>query len=202
MLVHNVAKSRPKWSYTGIDYSEFQLKQAKKLPFNFKKCNLEKGIPFSDEKFDVIYCGEVIEHLYNPDFLVKEFNRILKPNGHIIMSTPNLCSWFNRILFVIGVMPLYMEASTENNLIGTSFLKSFKRKIPVGHLRIFNKDAITDHLKLRGFKIIGTKGARFEPGFPKIVFPIDFFFQHIPSLSGIIIYHAQKKRKLIQGNKH
>lgn len=54
----------------------------------------ELGLP--DETFDAIYLGHVIEHLYEPGGLLKECWRVLKPDGHLVMTTPNAKSWGHR----------------------------------------------------------------------------------------------------------
>ena len=52
------------------------------------------GIPQPAESADVVVILEVIEHLlYDPMFLVSEVNRVLKPRGKVLLSTPNLASW-------------------------------------------------------------------------------------------------------------
>ena len=54
---------------------------------------LEKA-NFKNNYFSVIYLGDVIEHVLNPAVLVKECRRILKKEGIIIISTPNMdCFW-------------------------------------------------------------------------------------------------------------
>lgn len=45
--------------------------------------------PISDESFDMVICADVLEHLYRPDFCLKELSRILKRDGALIVSTPN-----------------------------------------------------------------------------------------------------------------
>jgi len=44
--------------------------------------------PFPDNYFDVIFSSEVIEHLYDVDFVFNEFSRMLKPGGRLILTTP------------------------------------------------------------------------------------------------------------------
>jgi SAM-dependent methyltransferase len=45
-------------------------------------------IPFEDKNFDSILCTEVLEHVFNIDDLLKEFNRVLKINGTALITTP------------------------------------------------------------------------------------------------------------------
>ncbi|MEM3393038.1 MAG: class I SAM-dependent methyltransferase [Candidatus Bathyarchaeia archaeon] len=47
-----------------------------------------KYMPFKQSSFDLITCFETIEHLYNPELMINEAYRILKPNGVFIISTP------------------------------------------------------------------------------------------------------------------
>ncbi|MFV8226702.1 class I SAM-dependent methyltransferase [Christiangramia aquimixticola] len=46
------------------------------------------SIPFQDNTFDTIICTQVIEHVDNHEKLLREIYRLLKPNGHIILSGP------------------------------------------------------------------------------------------------------------------
>jgi 2-polyprenyl-3-methyl-5-hydroxy-6-metoxy-1,4-benzoquinol methylase len=47
-----------------------------------------ENIP-ENEKFDAIVCSEVLEHLYDPSQVVKNFDGILAPNGIIVVTVPN-----------------------------------------------------------------------------------------------------------------
>jgi SAM-dependent methyltransferase len=50
-------------------------------------------LPVEDETFDYIICGEVIEHLErDPMFMMAELNRVMKPEGTLILTTPNIAS--------------------------------------------------------------------------------------------------------------
>lgn len=57
------------------------------------KANLNERSPFPNERFDTILASEIIEHLDNPLYFLKECKRILKPNGTIILTTPNAISF-------------------------------------------------------------------------------------------------------------
>ena len=51
--------------------------------------DLNERLPYDDNFFDVIYSKSVIEHLYYPEKITIEANRILKPGGLIITMCPN-----------------------------------------------------------------------------------------------------------------
>jgi len=53
--------------------------------------------PFPPNSFDCITFLETIEHVENPALFLKEFHRILRPNGCLILSTPNATSLKNII---------------------------------------------------------------------------------------------------------
>jgi SAM-dependent methyltransferase len=46
------------------------------------------NIPFENEKFDLVFCTQVLEHVSDPFSLIREMNRVLKPNGKLIISLP------------------------------------------------------------------------------------------------------------------
>ena len=49
--------------------------------------------PYADGGFDVVLCGEILEHLaLDPMALMAEINRVLKPGGTLLLTTPNLAS--------------------------------------------------------------------------------------------------------------
>jgi SAM-dependent methyltransferase len=46
------------------------------------------NIPFEDNSFDSIVCFEVLEHVFEPDKIVQEMHRVLKPGGKVLLTTP------------------------------------------------------------------------------------------------------------------
>ena len=51
------------------------------------KCSID-NIPVPDNSYDVIICTEVLEHVKYPDKVIKEFHRILRSGGMLIMTLP------------------------------------------------------------------------------------------------------------------
>ncbi|HSX36464.1 MAG TPA: methyltransferase domain-containing protein [Patescibacteria group bacterium] len=184
--------ARRKVELWGVDYSKSKLRQAKKQGFSTKWCDLEQGLPFPDATFDVVYAAELIEHLFNPDFLLEECHRVLKPKGTIIVSTPNLQAWYNRALFALGIQPIFYEVSTRSPKIGSGALGRIKKgEAPVGHVHVFNKAGLLDMLRAEGFEILDTLGAQFH-SLPRPVQFIDRAFNIRPSMASNIIAVAKK----------
>ncbi len=87
-----VAMSPSVKSITGVDpeswvrWDEFQ-KSHKNLKFINQPI---EGLSMNDNSMDVIICNQVYEHVPDPQFLIKEIYRILKPGGYCYFAGPNL----------------------------------------------------------------------------------------------------------------
>ncbi|MBC7849682.1 MAG: class I SAM-dependent methyltransferase [Chitinophagaceae bacterium] len=47
-----------------------------------------KTLPFADNHFDSIFCSEVVEHVFDPEIILPELFRVLKPGGRILLTVP------------------------------------------------------------------------------------------------------------------
>ncbi len=65
-----------------------------------KKGNIEDGLPYNDGFFDTVYMGQVIEHLRNPGYALREISRVLKTDGILIIDTPNAYHWRKIFIFL------------------------------------------------------------------------------------------------------
>ncbi|MFI7603505.1 class I SAM-dependent methyltransferase [Micromonospora sp. NPDC049366] len=179
--------------WIGVDYSEHQLARAAALPYEFHRCDLGEGIPLPDASVDLVHAGEVLEHLYDPDRMLEECARVLRPGGHLVLTTPNLQAWYNRALFLAGIQPIFYETSTRSTEVGVGPLRRLKTDtIPVGHLRLFNRTALVDLLRREGFEPLTLRGAGFH-GVPSALAWLDAAMCRRPSLASILVVLAEKR---------
>lgn len=95
------AKYLHKDKYVGVDVNPLALGKARerKIEVVLASCDY---LPFRNESFDACSLIEVIEHLYYPGDAVTEINRILKTDGKLILATPNLVNFVDRINMLVG----------------------------------------------------------------------------------------------------
>jgi SAM-dependent methyltransferase len=80
-----------------------------------KTADLNEGIPFADGQFHVVVSTEVIEHLENPWFFVRELYRITEPGGVVIISTPNLSNVYVRSWYALtGRLYNFLNSAYRN----------------------------------------------------------------------------------------
>ena len=124
----------------GFDISEKAASVAKKRGIKVTVGDVEKKLPYKDKTFDVVFWGDNVEHLFEPEKTLLEIKRILKPKGRLVISCPNLGYWRYRLHFLIhGSLP-----DTEwsgNKPWGWS------------HIRFFNPTIMKAFLRSNGFSI-------------------------------------------------
>lgn len=90
LLLAEIKKNFPDCEVHGLDFSPFVIKEARKV---FPNINYRVGdffkTPYQDNSFDYVLGGEIIEHVEDPDDLIKEMVRICKPGGFLVLSTPS-----------------------------------------------------------------------------------------------------------------
>jgi ubiquinone/menaquinone biosynthesis C-methylase UbiE len=177
----------------GIDISGNALEISKKRGVECSVVNIDKErLPFPEDYFDAVFCGDIIEHVYDTEGLLENVHTVMKKGGYLIATVPNIASWYNRGFLLLGMMPTWIESSSKT-FTGNPMIKK-----GVGHIHAFTKKSLVDLLKLKGFKIEkekgcpimgdGTRARRKEA----IWNYVDSFFAKKTSLASTIIVKAKK----------
>lgn len=74
------------------------------LGLDVRRCDIERSpLPFTDESFAMVLLCETFEHLrIDPSFVLSEINRVLRPGGMLVLTTPNLYSLPNLFRWLTG----------------------------------------------------------------------------------------------------
>jgi SAM-dependent methyltransferase len=138
--------------YTGVDFYDAEsVSMPRYRQVDLNAASLSSVI--DDERYDVIFCGEVLEHLFAPDALLEDVHGALQDDGIAVISTPNLAYWRNRVLLLFGISPLYLENAAEMKL-GRRFRALGQGNKTEGHVKVFTYRALRDLLALKRFEIL------------------------------------------------
>ena len=169
------------WKVSGVDLDEQQVASAAKNGVDARVQDIALGLPFGDAMFDCVFAGEVIEHLVDTDYFLEQIGRVLRPNGCVVLTTPNLASFENRVRLLFGLYPMWVDY----RLWGT------------GHVRAYTPRELKKHLAIHGIAVEKHLGnwvpfipQRFmdDVRHPFLAITGDFF----PSLAMDIIVKARK----------
>jgi 2-polyprenyl-3-methyl-5-hydroxy-6-metoxy-1,4-benzoquinol methylase len=123
--------------------------------------DMAAGVPLPSESLDLVVMGEVIEHVFDPDACLEEIRRLLKPGGHVIVTTPNLAAWYNRLMLLFGMQPVFSETSTRKKY-GHGFAALGQGNTQTqGHLKLFTLGALRELLADIGFFVERVTGYKF-----------------------------------------
>lgn len=114
----------------GVELSEKAIQQAMLRHKNIFHGTLEEA-NFEDSTFDFVTLFDLIEHITDPNSTIKEISRIIRQEGGIAISTPDITSWHARILG-----------------------KSWGFIIPLEHLFYFSPHSMKLLLKKHGFDVV------------------------------------------------
>ncbi len=193
-LINALKSNSIKTNFIGIEISKPSREIALARGLNVIHADLGDPLPFEDESFDVVVFGEVIEHLYDPDFALDEIVRVLRPNGRLIATTPNLTSWLNRILVLFGIQPIYTETSTRRKYGRKFAFLNQGSTVMQGHIRVMTADAFSEIIAASGLLVTKRIGCRFHILDSNILTKLlDDVFCRFPSLASGLILEAVKQ---------
>lgn len=121
-----------------ISYKAIEKARASCPEIEFKVCSLSDRLPFENNTFDVVWSTEVIEHIYDVYTYIREINRVLKPKGLFVLTTP-------------------YHGLIKNLAIALFSYDKHFCNIEGGHIRFFSNRCLEGLFERFGFKVIEKK---------------------------------------------
>jgi 2-polyprenyl-3-methyl-5-hydroxy-6-metoxy-1,4-benzoquinol methylase len=94
-------------------------------------------LPFEKGSFDVVLCGDVIEHLRDPRAMLARVRPLIAPGGRLVLTTPNVANWTLRLGLLFG-----RWRYTDRGLLDRT------------HTHLFTRDTLTETLQRAGYGIV------------------------------------------------
>lgn len=103
----------------------------------------------TDERFDVIMFGYILEHVDDPVLILKHFRQFLAPGGRMFVTVPNAEVLNRRLGHLAGLLP-DMQQLSEHDLL-------------LGHKRYYTVASLRTHIEQSGYTIQRLEGIYLKP---------------------------------------
>lgn len=128
----------------------------------------------TDKKFDVIVLKHILEHIVDPKGFLQKVRRLLKPNGVVVVSCPNM-----------------------HSLMGRLFLEKWYGLVPMQHRWQYTQNNLPKVLEKNGFKVERVLLSNMwykVPGWKGIIFAILLFIADITNSGDLVTVVARKTK--------
>jgi len=150
--------------FYGIEGAPESKLKAEQRGIKVSSFDLNGRWPFSNDKFDVVFSSQVIEHVHNTRLFVEETYRVLKPGGTAVITSENLCSLLNLLALSLGYTPFSLMQTCGyylGNPIGLHYNELISEPLPIdhpafagvsGHVRVLTVRQAKEIFDLAGFE--------------------------------------------------
>lgn len=122
----------------GIDQDEQAAEAAREVCEEVLVGDVETlELPFPERSFDVVLCGDLIEHLRDPETLLRRMRPLLKPDGLLVLTTPNVANWAIRLGLLFG-----RWRYTERGILDRT------------HAHLFTRSTLAETLDRAGYRVL------------------------------------------------
>lgn len=103
----------------------------------------------TDERFDVIVMGFVLEHVDDPGLILRRYRRFLRPGGRCFIAVPNAESLHRRFGHAAGLLPDMMALGQGD--------------LALGHRRLYTVETLTREAEENGYAVVSKEGIFLKP---------------------------------------
>jgi 2-polyprenyl-3-methyl-5-hydroxy-6-metoxy-1,4-benzoquinol methylase len=93
-------------------------------------------LPFEPESFDVVLCGDLVEHLRDPEAFLSRVRPLLRKDGKLVLTTPNVANWAMRLGLLAG-----RWRYTERGILDRT------------HTHLFTRATLVETLERAGYRV-------------------------------------------------
>jgi len=94
-------------------------------------------LPFAQASFDVVLCGDLVEHLRDPRAALARLRPLLRPDGRLVLTTPNVANWAMRL-----------------SLLGGRWRYTDRGILDRTHVHLFTRKTLVETLDAAGYRIL------------------------------------------------
>lgn len=94
-------------------------------------------LPFEPGSFDVVLCGDLVEHLRDPEAFLVRVRPLLRAGGQLVLTTPNVANWAMRLGLLVG-----RWRYTERGILDRT------------HTRLFTRATLVETLERAGYRVV------------------------------------------------
>jgi 2-polyprenyl-3-methyl-5-hydroxy-6-metoxy-1,4-benzoquinol methylase len=106
----------------------------------YHRRDLEEPLDIPEERaFDYVVVSDVIEHVKAREQLLRSARRYLKPDGRLLISTPNIAIWFYRLSLLVGRFEYGPRGVLDETHVHLYTRATFRREIERGGFRILSE---------------------------------------------------------------
>jgi ubiquinone/menaquinone biosynthesis C-methylase UbiE len=119
-----------------------------------ERANIRDGLPLGDKFADALICQEGMEHFSDQYEAFKEFNRVLKDKGTLLITTPNYSNLRARLSYLLSESERFNSTMPPNELDSIWMSRQeITSEIYFGHIFLIGIQKLRILAKLAGFKI-------------------------------------------------
>jgi len=146
-----------------------------------KKGDLSGTLPYASRSFDYITSLDGLEHIDSPPQAFREYRRLLKPGGHLVLSVPNIMNVEERLKWLVFGYTSHFKPLSEQFKAKIAHDTAGKNEISV-HANPIGYSELRYHLERNGFEIQGVYRDRIKAN-QWLYFPITLLIRLVAALT-------------------
>jgi SAM-dependent methyltransferase len=157
-----------------------------------RQADLNADLPIADNHADYVLFQEGIEHLPDQLNALREMNRILKPGGRLLLTTPNISNLRARIAYLLLESDLHNKLP-RNELDSVSYSSADAQRIYFGHLFLIGVQRLRALATVVGLRLVSIHSSKLSLGSLALI-----FLYPLMVLATVLAYRSSARLKHVR----